>query len=243
MALTTADPQKQVPIGYWMHRGCVPFVTAAQFESHYWPTVKPIIEELWKNGPQTLFYAEGDWNAHLDSFRELPAGSIVYHLDRADVLEAHRKLGDRFCLSGGIPNDVLAYGTPDEVRECCRKVIDGVARDGGYVMDASAIMQNDTTVENLRALTEFTREYGVYSQSSSATSERARSGPSTPAGNGKSSDPARPKPRIAPGVCLPWEEKRRDLEQIKGDEDLLRRIWQETDGLANVFIWQCLLSF
>jgi hypothetical protein len=29
-------------------------------------------------------------------------------------------------------------------------------------MDASAIMQNDTSIENIRAMTEFTREYGVY---------------------------------------------------------------------------------
>ena len=33
---------------------------------------------------------------------------------------------------------MLAFGTPDDVRECCRKIIDGVARDGGYIMDASA---------------------------------------------------------------------------------------------------------
>jgi len=68
----------------------------------------------------------------------------------------------KFCLSGGIPNDLLAFGTPDEVRECCKKVIDGVAAKGGYIMDASAIMQDDTKIENVQAMTEFTREYGVY---------------------------------------------------------------------------------
>jgi len=48
------------------------------------------------------------------------------------------------------------------VRDHCKKVIDGVAGDGGYIMDASAIMQNDTKTENLKAMTDFTREYGVY---------------------------------------------------------------------------------
>ena len=61
--------RRQLPIGFWMHRGCVPFVSPDQFESHYWPTVKPIIEELWRNGHQTLFYAEGNWDAHLDALR------------------------------------------------------------------------------------------------------------------------------------------------------------------------------
>jgi hypothetical protein len=37
-----------------------------------------------------------------------------------------------------------------------------VAGNGGYIMDASAIMQNDSKVENVKAMTDFTREYGVY---------------------------------------------------------------------------------
>jgi hypothetical protein len=37
-----------------------------------------------------------------------------------------------------------------------------VARDGGYIMDASAIIQDDAKIENMRAMTDFTREYGTY---------------------------------------------------------------------------------
>jgi len=162
VALSGADPDKNVPIGFWMHRGCVPFVSHEHFNKFYWPTLKPIIEELWARGHQVLFYAEGNWNAHLKSFAELPEKSIVYHVDQADIFEVHKALGDKFCVSGGIPNFLLSYGTPQEVRDYCKKVIDGVARDGGYIMDASAIMQDDTKVENVRAMTELTREYGVY---------------------------------------------------------------------------------
>jgi len=162
VALSGADPEKNVPVGLWMHRGCVPFFSKEQFAKFYWPTLKPIIEELWSQGHQTLFYAEGNWDAHLDSFAELPEGSIVYHVDQGDIFEVHRKLGEKFCISGGIPNLLLSYGTPDEVRAYCKKVIDGVARDGGYIMDAAAIVQNDARVENIKAMTDFTREYGVY---------------------------------------------------------------------------------
>jgi len=162
VALSGADPDKNVPIGFWMHRGCVPFVTMEHFDKFYWPTLKPIIEEIWAKGHQVLFYAEGNWNAHLKSFAELPDGSVVYHVDMADIFEVHKAIGHKFCISGGIPNFLLAYGTADEVRNCCKKVIDGVARDGGYIMDASAIVQDDAKVENIKAMTDFTREYGVY---------------------------------------------------------------------------------
>ena len=162
VALSGADPEKNVPIGFWMHRGCVPFVSQKHFEKFYWPTLKPIIEEIWAHGHQVLFYAEGDWNAHLNAFAELPEKSIVYHVDNADIFEVHKTIGQKFCISGGIANWLLSNGTPDEVRDCCRKVIDGVAGDGGYIMDASAIVQDDAKVENIKAMTDFTREYGVY---------------------------------------------------------------------------------
>lgn len=162
VALSGADPDKNVPITIWMHRGCVPFISHEHFKSIYWTTLKPIIQEIISHGHQVLFYAEGSWDHHLDSFAELPDGSIIYHVDTGDIFKVHKKLGHKFCLSGGVPNYLLGYGTPDEVRDVCRKIIDGVAKDGGYIMDASAIIQNDAKVENIKAMTDFTREYGVY---------------------------------------------------------------------------------
>ena len=57
---------------------------------------------------------------------------------------------------------MLAYESPEKVRDFCKRVINEVADDGGYIMDASAIMQNAASIENIKTMTEFTREYGVY---------------------------------------------------------------------------------
>lgn len=161
VALDGADPQKNVPVAFWMHRSCVPLITPEHFKNIFWPTLKPIVEEIWKHGNQVLFYAEGNWDFHLETFRELPAGSIIYHVDRGDIFKAHQVLGDKFCLSGGIPND-LFHREPEEVKTYCKKVIDGVARNGGYIMDAGAIIQNDARIDCIRAMTDVTREYGQY---------------------------------------------------------------------------------
>lgn len=242
VALSTADPNRQVPIGYWMHRGCKPFVSAGQFESHYWPTIKPIVEALWKNGHQTLFYAEGDWRHHLDSFAELPDKSIVYHVDRGDIFNVHAKLGHKFCLSGGIPNSLFSFGTPAQVREQCRKVIDGVARDGGYIMDSSAIMQNDANIANVQAMTDFTREYGVYSASPSSSSD-ATVPPAETGGGGNGMGGRLDACGVKPGICIPWERKVRELPALSGDGELLRNTWEQIEGFGHLFIWQCLVSF
>jgi len=161
-AVAGADPTKTVPISIWLHRGCTPFLSPKQFETFFWPTCKKIIEDLHAEGRQVLWYAEGDWNPNLKHIAELPDKSIIYHVDRADPFEVYEKVGHKFAISGGIPNDLLAYGTPDEVRARCKEVIDRVGKNGGYIMDAGAIMQDDSTVENVKAMTEFTVEYGVY---------------------------------------------------------------------------------
>jgi methoxylated aromatic compound---corrinoid protein Co-methyltransferase len=161
-ALAGADPDKNVPITIWLHRGCVPFLSPEQFAKFYWPTLKPIIEEIFAQGHQILFYAEGEWNQNLNFVKELPDQSIIYHLDKGDIFEVHKEVGHKFCISGGLPNELLTFGTENEVRGYCKKLIDGVAKDGGYIMDAGAIMQDDPKPENVKAMTDFTREYGVY---------------------------------------------------------------------------------
>lgn len=244
VGLTTADPNKQVPIGFWMHRGCVPFINPRQFNSHYWPTLRPIIEEFWKHGHQTMFYAEGKWAAHLDAFTELPDRSILFHADRDDIFHVKKKLGHKFAISGGVPNVLLSYGKPDEVRDFCKKVIDEAATDGGYIFDAGAIMQDDTSIENLRVMTDTARKYGVYSGAKSPTplapcdvsasvAERATL---------KGMD-GWPQTKTPPGVCFPWQDKAAELPEITGDTAMVRRVWEQVDGLGNMFIWQLLLSF
>ncbi|MEM2944886.1 MAG: uroporphyrinogen decarboxylase family protein [Thermoproteota archaeon] len=240
VARMTADPEKKVPIGFWMHRSAIPFISMDHFEKIHWRTLRPIIEELWSNGLRVLFYAEGDWTPHLDSFAELPEGSIIFHIDRSNIFETHRKLGHKFCLSGGLPNWLLTLGTPDEVHRYCKKIIDSIASEGGYIMDASAIIQNDAKVENVKAMTEFTRSYGKYEDRGSECSKN-------PQLDEKAVEekhvPRLKSQKLKPGVCIPWDEKRREIEAISGDEGLFRRVWEEIESLGYLFIWQVLLSF
>lgn len=51
------------------------------------------------------------------------------------------------------------------------------------------------------------------------------------------------KPKIEPGVCIPWEQKLKELSEISGDKQLVRKVWEDIDALGYLYIWQCLLSF
>jgi uroporphyrinogen-III decarboxylase len=246
VGLSTADPAKLVPIGFWMHRGCVPLITPKQFASHNWRTLKPIIEEFWRHGHQTLFYAEGKWKHHLESFRELPDRSIVFHCDQDDIFHVHRVLHDKFALSGGIPNALLSFGGQEEVRAFCRKVLEVVGREGGYILDAGAIMQDDTSIENVRVMTEAAEQYGRYAAGTypppvaTPPCETVEAGSGRPKPTGSAIvPPAGPRP----GVCFPWEERVKTLPEITGSPELVRKIWEDIDAFGNLYIWQLLLSF
>jgi hypothetical protein len=177
----------------------------------------------------------------------------------------HRKLHAKFAISGGIPNVLLSYGKPEEVRDFCLRVIREVARDGGYIMDSGAIMQDDTSTENLKVMTQVCREHGAYSASSDQSRGRGVSPVSIWEGGQPikletSATPVlrpcdgadvselvgmsnRVRPRVRPGVCFPWEERVKELPEITGGKELVKRIWEDIDAFGNMYIWQLLLSF
>lgn len=234
LVLGGADTSGQTPSIIWMHRGNVPFISDTDFRELYWATLKPIIEELWSRGTQIILYAEGNWDHHLESFNELPEKSMIFHCDRTDIFKAHKILGKKFAISGGVSNVTLAKGTPEEVKAECKKIIDEVAQDGGYIMDASALIMNDAKIENIEAMIEFTRDYGVYESGVSTKSIDEITDIEHPEPTSKINFTDHKRP---PGVVFQWEEKRKEFPDYIEDEGLTREIWQSVDGMGWGFCW------
>ncbi len=185
VAVGGLDPAREIPIPIWMHRGCVPFISYEHFDTIYWATLKPIAEEIIARGNQVLFYAEGNWDAHLEAFATLPKGGIIFHIDRSNPAKVQDVFGGHFAISGGVPNALLSFGSPSEVEAKCKELIDLLGAEGGYIMDASAIMQNDARPQNVRAMTDFTRRYGGYRETRDSLVEL----PPVPAAVAPPSDP------------------------------------------------------
>ena len=104
-------------------------------------------------------------------------------------------------------------------------------------MDASAIMQNDATLENLRAMTDATREYGVY---------RSPSSPSPPAGRLiRYARPARHgrQRRVPAPACASLGREAEGTAADLRRPVIPSRIWNDVEGLAYLYIWHVLLSF
>ena len=228
-ALGGADPQKEVPITIWAHRGCVPFISHETFDRICWPTLRAVFEEIISKGYQILFYGEGNWEAHYDTLRTLPAGSIIYHLDKGSPETAARKLKDRFAVSGGLDYNVLARGSADDVRKHMKELFGWLKPGGAYILDATALMLSDVKPENLRVAVDYTLEHGVYSQSSPARPRETC--PSVNMDLGKR----------APNTVRSWEVESKDYRSLTGNVDAVRKAWESVDASLYNYLWTTVL--
>jgi uroporphyrinogen-III decarboxylase len=64
-------------------------------------------------------------------------------------------------MEGNVPSSMLVTGNPRDVKEHCRKLIEDCGKGGGYILAGGASIGNPN-VENLRAMVEAAKEYGVY---------------------------------------------------------------------------------
>lgn len=142
--------------------GCIEgFMSLEQFKSFYWPTFRELLVALAHEGLFPVVLVEGGSTSRLEIMQDVPEGKICYIFEQVDMVKAKQVLAGKACVAGNVPLSVLATGTPDQVRAYCRKLIDAVGKDGGYIMSSGGSM-DDARPENIRAMIDLTKEYGVY---------------------------------------------------------------------------------
>ncbi|MFC1902037.1 uroporphyrinogen decarboxylase family protein [Chloroflexota bacterium] len=143
------------------HRGADGFMSLKQFEQFYWPGLKAVILALVEAGFTPYMFWEGEYTSRLEYLLELPEGKILNRFDRVDMVRVKEVLGGHQCIAGGIMPSLLQTGTVQDVKDQCKKLIDVVGRDGGFIMMTSC-ETDEAKPENVKAMIDFTREYGVY---------------------------------------------------------------------------------
>ena len=92
---------------------------------------------------------------------EMPRAKVLCHFEHMDMKRAKEVLGGHLCIMGNVPSSLLQIGTPDETREFCRGLIDVAGKGGGFIM-APASSIDEAKPENIKAMIDTCREYGVY---------------------------------------------------------------------------------
>jgi hypothetical protein len=144
-----------------LHKGDDSHISLKHFEKFYWPTFKQLMLNMINEGLIPAPFAEGIYNQRLQHLTEMPERSVLWFFDRTDMHKAKDILGGHSPIMGNVPITLIATGTADQVKVCCKDLIDYCGRDGGYIL-CSGTQLDDAKEETVKAMIDFTKEYGVY---------------------------------------------------------------------------------
>ena len=160
-AISSTNAFGGIMVGFPLHKGADGFMSSEQFETFYWPSLKKVILALIDEGIIASLFAEGSYMTRLETVNEFPRGAVMWRFDQTDMARAKEVLGDKCCIAGNVPSSLISTGTPQEVKECCRKLIEVCGKGGGYILSSGSSVDY-APAENLRAMMEAVKEYGVY---------------------------------------------------------------------------------
>jgi hypothetical protein len=154
----TGNPRVFIP----MHRGGGGFMSDEQFEKFYWPSFKALILAIVDAGgvPCPLF--EGDYTPRLKYLAELPGGKVAGHFDKVDRVKFKEILGDRMCFWGNVPASLLCTGTPQQVKDDVKELVDLFGDTGALIIDSGLGAPDEAKPENMMALREAADDYGMF---------------------------------------------------------------------------------
>ncbi|MGD0916594.1 MAG: uroporphyrinogen decarboxylase family protein, partial [Thermodesulfobacteriota bacterium] len=155
-ARASGNPRVMIPL----HKGTDGSLSREQYLRFYWPTLRELMLALIKEGMVPCPFFEGEYTSRLDIIKDMPPGKACYKFESMDMAKAREVLGDGIALRGGVPVSLLVTSTPDRVREHVKRLIETVGKRGGLIIDVSTNL-NDARPENVRALFDAAREYGV----------------------------------------------------------------------------------
>ncbi|MDO4287745.1 MAG: uroporphyrinogen decarboxylase family protein [Eubacterium sp.] len=156
-------PVRTIDARVFMPLHMAPFMNTKQFEKFYWPTFKKIVEAFYAAGMGVDLFVEQDWMRYLDYLKELP-GPIVMRFEYGDPKIIKEKLGDKHIVSGLYPISILKTESKQACIDKAKELVDILAPGGGYIfdIDKEVLSLGSVNMDNLIAVTNFVREYGVY---------------------------------------------------------------------------------
>jgi uroporphyrinogen-III decarboxylase len=148
-------------VHYPLHKGADGWMSEKQFDTFYWPSLKKMMDAFINEGLIQSHFAEGSYNTRLHKVDQFPKGTVLWYFDRTDMFEAKKKLGANCCIQGNVPSSLILTGSAKDVKEYCRKLIVECGKGGGYILSAGTA-GGTPKIENLKAMLEAVREYGIY---------------------------------------------------------------------------------
>ena len=145
------------------HRVSDEFLSIKQFEEFVWPNWKRAIETTFDLGYDVIrMFFEGRRDNQLEYFTDFPQGTFYIRIQESDMVRAKEILGNCACLCGNVPVTLLSTGSPSEVEEYCKKLIETCGKNGGLILTSSTTGYGEIKPENVKAMIDSAEKYGRY---------------------------------------------------------------------------------
>ena len=161
MGFEQAAKNRNPIVGLMLHKGPEGFMSLDHYRKFYWPSLRAVMIGLIDQGcvPMPLF--EGEYTSRLEIIKDIPRGKAIYWFEKVDIAKAKEILGDTVCFRGNVPVSLLHAGSPQQVKDYVKTLIDVVGRDGGLMVDCG-VWFDEAKHENVKAMVDFAKEYGIY---------------------------------------------------------------------------------
>jgi hypothetical protein len=144
-------------------RGSSTFYNIPTFERFIFPYLKKMVETFVAKGLMVNMHLDTNWILNLPYFKELPAGKCIIELDSTtDIFKAKEILKGHICIKGDVPATMLSLGKSEDVASYCKKLIDIVGKDGGFILSTGCTCPVDAKFENVKAMIDTAKDYYPY---------------------------------------------------------------------------------
>ncbi|MCK5319408.1 MAG: hypothetical protein KAJ55_15965, partial [Anaerolineales bacterium] len=114
-----------------------------------------------------FFHSDGDVFPLIEDFIEIGVDILNPIQTSAgkmsNLAELKKRYGREIVLCGGVDtHTILPHGTPEQIREEVRRVIENLAPGGGFIAAAVHTIMNDVPPENILAMVDAIEEFGRY---------------------------------------------------------------------------------
>lgn len=157
-ALTEAGADMIMVTNPVANKSCI---SKKHYQEFVFPFTRKMFSALKEKGIKIIYHICGDWSDRLDLVLE--EGAHVLHVDKIDLSEAKKIMGEKVCLMGNIRSvETMVQGTPTKVEEESYECIRKAGKGGGYILSADCLLPFNTPPENVRAMVDAAKKWGNY---------------------------------------------------------------------------------
>lgn len=143
-------------------RGSNSWVSPKMFEEVFWPSMKYSFNQCFENNIVPMCHLDNNWTENMEIFADrLPKRSCIFHLDQVDLCEVRNRIGDHFCLMGGMSPALLVGSSAEKVEEETKRYIENVGTDG-LIVASGCEYPADTPIQNIYAQKRAIKKYGFF---------------------------------------------------------------------------------